>query len=294
MVHKCDECPKEFKKKVSLLRHKERNECNKYNNLAFDCSECNKRYAFKKTLVKHMKDKHNKKEFKKENVNKIDFSKNDTDNKFVCHACNKTFSTKGNAKRHITQRRCPKLKDSEKKASVINNTTNNNTTNNINDNSINDSYNTYNIQINNFNEEKLDDWIKSVSKEKIVECLRDLNGLPTNLLEAKHVISKKNRNIYLPSEEAKYKNSLVYSDGWKEMKTSLMLDKMLMNIADDIYDIITNDKKYKFRLSKKLKEELDKKITVIQNDEFLQGPVANMLLKNKEVLHDNYEKDIKL
>ena len=80
----------------------------------------------------------------------------------------------------------------------------------------------------------------------------------------------------------------IYSNGWKKMKTSLVLDKMLVNISNDIYDIINNDEKYKLRLSKKLKKELDKKMTTIQTDNFLKGPVVNLLLKNKEVLSDNF------
>jgi hypothetical protein len=146
-----------------------------------------------------------------------------------------------------------------------------------------------NITIN-FGMEKLDDWIEDVGRKMVDRCLRDLNGLPINLLEAKHVLSKQNKNVYLPSEEDKYKNSLVYSNGWKEMKTSQVLDKMLMGVANDIYDMITNDSKYKLRLSKKLKEALDKKITRIQNDKYLQGPTANMLLKNKETLSEHYNK----
>jgi hypothetical protein len=279
MVHKCDTCPKEFKKKISLLRHKEKNECEKYKKLPYGCTHCGKRYALKRTLAIHIKDKH---KCQKEKVKTEEFK---------CYLCNRSFSTKSNLTKHVTKRRCPKLKDSGNNTSVINNTTNNTTNNNNTTNIGRDQINnTINIQINNFNEEKLEDWIKTVSKEKISECLRDLNGLPINLLEVKHVLAKKNRNIYLPSEEDKYKNINVYNNGWKEMKTSFVLGRMLSNIADDIYDIISNASKFKVRMSKKLKKDLDEKITFIQNNKYLQGPTANMLLKNKEVLHDTFEK----
>ena len=42
-------------------------------------------------------------------------------------------------------------------------------------------------------------------------------------------------------------------------------------------------------MRKKLRKKLDEKITFIQNDEYLQGPAANMLLKNRETLHDTFE-----
>ena len=74
------------------------------------------------------------------------------------------------------------------------------------------------------------------------------------------------------------------------MNTSSVLAKMIHSCGDDIFDLITNDKKYKLRISKKLKEALDKKITTIQSDEFLKGPVVNMLLKNKNILKEHFDK----
>ena len=94
----------------------------------------------------------------------------------------------------------------------------------------------------------------------------------------------------MKSEEDKYKDINIFSDGWKKMNTKLALDKMISASADDLYDIIQNDKKYKLRISKKLKEALDKKITTIQSDEFLKGPVVNMLLKNKNILEEHFDK----
>jgi hypothetical protein len=82
----------------------------------------------------------------------------------------------------------------------------------------------------------------------------------------------------------------IYSNGWKKMNTSLALAKMISAAADDLYDIIQNDKKYKLRISKKLKEALDKKITIIQKDPYLKGPVVNMLLKNKNILCEHFNK----
>ena len=164
-------------------------------------------------------------------------------------------------------------------------------TNNIsitNDNSVNiNNNNNINIHIN-FGNEKLDDWIDKVGNKIIDKCIRNFQGLPCNLLEAKHVLAKQNRNIYLPSDGDKYNDMNIYSDGWKKMNTSLALSKMLAGAADDIYDIIQNDKKYKLRLSKKLKEELDKKITIIQQDPYLKGSVVNMLLKNKNILAEHF------
>jgi hypothetical protein len=260
-------CPKEYKKKISLINHKNRNECDKYNNLKFKCTDCNKRYLLKKTLLKHMKEKH---------------STNKKCKEVKCPLCNKSFICQGNVNRHLKKGQCSLIGN---KSSV----TINNNDNSVNIQNNNNIQNNMNITIN-FGMEKLDDWIEDVGRKMVDRCLRDLNGLPTNLLEAKHVLSKRNMNVYLPSEEDKYKNSLVYSNGWKEMKTSQVLDKMLIGVANDIYDMITNDSKYKLRLSKKLKEALDKKITLIQNDKYLQGPTANMLLKNKEVLSEHYNK----
>jgi len=199
-----------------------------------------------------------------------------------CPLCNKSFSSQGNVNRHLKKAQC----------SIVGNKGNisiTNIDNSVNIHNNNNIQNNMNITIN-FGMEKLDDWIDDVGRKIVDKCLRDLNGLPINLLEAKHILSKRNMNVYLPSEEDKYNNSLVYSDGWKEMKTSQVIDKMLINVANDIYDMITNNEKYKLRLSKKLKEKLDKKITTIQNDKFLQGPTANMLLKNKEILSDHYNK----
>ena len=40
-----------------------------------------------------------------------DNTTNNLKDQFVCPACDKTFSTKGNFKRHITKNRCPKAKN---------------------------------------------------------------------------------------------------------------------------------------------------------------------------------------
>ena len=227
--------------------------------------------------MSHIKSKHIDMNYKINNK--------ETNNKSLkCPLCKKPFSCQGNINRHLSLFQCSMLKGN--KGNIIINTHNDNSVNIHNNNNI---QNNMNIIID-FGKEKLDDWIDDVGRKIVDKCLRDLNGLPINLLEAKHLLSKRNMNVYLPSEEDKYNNSLVYSNGWKEMKTSQVIDKMLINVANDIYDMITNNEKYKLRLSKKLKEKLDKKITTIQNDKFLQGPTANMLLKNKEILSDHYNK----
>jgi hypothetical protein len=268
-MHTCNECGKQFKRKVYLRNHIQKNICDKYKTMPFECKLCNKRYSLKKTLAQHIKNKH------KTRDPKLDVTS--------CLMCNKKFSSKSNMKRHIKNGQCPIIKGNKGNVSIVNN---NDNSVNIHNNNIN---NNFNITID-FGKEKLDDWIEDVGRKIVDKCLRDLNGLPINLLEAKHVLSKRNMNVYLPSEEDKYKNSLVYSNGWKEMKTSKMIDKMLIGVANDIYDMITNDTKYKLRLSKKLKEELDKKISVIQSNKYLQGPTANMLLKNRELLGEHYNK----
>ena len=270
MTHECSKCHKQFKKKSYLIKHQNKNICDKYNKLPFSCTQCNKKYTSNRTLMNHIKSKHS------------DIEKKCA--KFECSLCNQIFKYKCSLNKHILESRCPMIKGN--KGNIIINTHNDNSVNIHNNNNI---QNNMNITIN-FGMEKLDDWIDDVGRKIVDKCLRDLNGLPINLLEAKHILSKRNMNVYLPSEEDKYKNSLVYSDGWKEMKTSQVLDKMLMGVANDIYDMITNNEKYKLRLSKKLKGELDKKITTIQNDKFLQGPTANMLLKNKDVLGEHYNK----
>jgi uncharacterized C2H2 Zn-finger protein len=274
-MHKCSKCHKEFKRKIYLKYHIEKNICDKYNQLPFGCDFCDKRYSLKKTLAQHVKNKHSSDNSKPQ------------PKKVKCPMCNKTFSRSDNMKRHQNKGYCPMIKNG-KNVSITNNNTNN-IDNSVNDNSVND--NSVNIQNNitiNFGKEKLDDWINEVGRSTIDKCLRDINAIPTNLLEAKHVLAKKNRNVYIPSDEHKYKDSYVYLNGWIEMKTSLMLTKMLIGVADDIYDIISNNFKYGLRLSKKLKEALDEKITAIQNDKFLQGPAANMLLKHKEALEKHF------
>ena len=270
MSHECSNCHKIFSRKSTLENHIKKNICEKYNNLPYKCSYCHNKYASKKSLLLHESKKHIK-----ENI-KVKCKE------VKCPLCKKIFSNQGNVNKHILESRCPMVKGN--KGNIIIN--NDNSVNIQNNNNI---QNNMNITIN-FGMEKLDDWIDDVGRKIVDKCLRDLNGLPINLLEAKHILSKRNMNVYLPSEEDKYNNSLVYSDGWKEMKTSQVIDKMLINVANDIYDMITNNEKYKLRLSKKLKEKLDKKITTIQNDKFLQGPTANMLLKNKEVLGEHYDK----
>lgn len=262
MEFKCDKCYKEFKKQKYLMKHLKKNICDKYNSLPYACEYCNKKYSLKRTLSTHIREKHF-----------IKFDKNNN-NKLQCKLCKKVFSGQGNLNKHLLLKRCSKIKDSK--------TTNISITNN----SVNIN-NTININID-FGRERLDDWINDVGKSMIDKCIRNFNGLPGNLIEAKHIMVKQNRNIYLPSDEDKYKDMYIYSNGWKKMKTSLVLDKMLVNISNDIYDIINNDEKYKLRLSKKLKKELDKKMTTIQTDNFLKGPVANLLLKNKEVLNENF------
>jgi hypothetical protein len=257
-----------FTRRASLMNHKNKNICDKYNNLPYKCNHCNKRYAFKKSLLLHKKQKH---------------SSNTNCNEIKCLLCNKKFTRQGSVRRHLSKGQCPMIKSNGHKISVINNNSINN------DNSININNNNNNININiNFGKEKLDDWIDKVGKKIIDKCIRNFQGLPCNLLEAKHVLAKQNRNIYLSSEEDKYNDMNIYSDGWKKMNTSLVLSKMLAGAADDIYDIIQNNKKYKLRLSKKLKEELDKKITIIQQDPYLKGSVVNMLLKNKDILSKHF------
>ena len=274
MPYECNVCHKIFKKNVYLKIHKNKNICEKYNNLQHICKHCGKRYFSKKTLLTHINKKHDKKTCGK-----------NTDDINKCSLCNKSFSSKSNLNKHLSHMRCPMMKGTKGGVSIVNN--NNNIDNSVNiQNNIN---NNINITID-FGKEKLDDWIEDVGRKIVDKCLRDLNGLPINLLEAKHILAKRNMNVYLPSEKDKYKNSLVYSNGWKEMKTSQVIDKMLINVANDIYDMVTNNEKYKLRLSKKLKEELDKKISVIQSDKYLQGPTANMLLKNKKLLSEHYNK----
>ena len=273
MLYICETCNKQYKNKISLKNHKNRNECEKYNKLQFKCKNCYKRYSSKKALLKHMKDKHSI----EQNV-----KKKCTNHK--CPLCNKTFSCKSNLNRHLSKGYCPMIEKNSNNVSVMNNSNNDNSVN-INNN-IN---NNINIHIN-FGKEKLDDWINEVGNKIIDKCIRNLQELPCNLLEAKHVLAKQNRNIYLESEEDKYKDINIYSDGWKKMNTSSVLAKMIHSCGDDIFDLITNDKKYKLRISKKLKEALDKKITTIQSDEFLKGPVVNMLLKNKNILKEHFDK----
>ena len=263
MSYECNICHKKFKKNIYLRNHINKNICEKYNKLPYGCNHCEKRYSLKRTLSIHLKSKHN--------------NKNSENNKNIkCTLCYKDFSSKSNLNKHLALARCHMIKNKASNISITNN----------NDNSIN-IQNNINIKIN-FGREKLDDWIDIVGNKIINKCIRNLQGLPSNLLEAKHVLVKQNRNIYLPSEEDKYKDINIFSDGWKQLSTSLILDKMLVNISNDIYDIIQNDKKYKLRLSKKLKDELDKKITVIQKDPYQKGPVINMLLKNKDVLSEHF------
>lgn len=270
MSHECNICKKKFKKKICLTNHIKKNICEKYNNLLFECKFCNKKYTSNRTLLNHIKNKHND-----ENSKKV-----------KCSLCEKSFSCKSSLNRHLANLRCKFLKNNSAKNISINSNNNNN---NNNDNSVN--INNINININiNFGKEKLDDWFYEVGKSVIEDCIRDIDKIPINLLEAKHIISKKNRNIYLPKEEDKYKYMLIYNDGWKKIKTTKILQKMLGLSGDDLFDLIHNHKKYKLRLSKKSKKDLDKKITDINKDKFLQGPLANMLLKNKEILKDNFNK----
>ena len=53
---------------------------------------------------------------------------------------------------------------------------------------------------------------------------------------------------------------------------------------------MNSNTKYKLRLSKKIRKELDNKISVIHKDKSYRGPVVNMLLKNKEILSNNVNK----
>ena len=265
MPFKCEKCNKEFKRKKYLMNHINKNICDKYNNLPYTCEYCNKKYLLKRTLSAHIREKH---------YEQFQEKKKGSKNKFSCQLCKKVFSNQSNLNKHLLLNRCTKVKNGK--------TTNISITNN----SVNIN-NTININID-FGRERLDDWINDVGKQIVNKCIRNLNALPGNLIEAKHIMVKQNRNIYLPSDEDKYKDMYIYSNGWKKMKTSLVLDKMLVNISNDIYDIINNDEKYKLRLSKKLKKELDKKMTTIQTDNFLKGPVVNLLLKNREILSDNF------
>ena len=269
MIHTCETCGKKYKNKISLLNHKNRNECDKYNKLQFRCENCPKRYSSKKALLKHMKDKHITKQ---------------NDEAIKCSLCNKRFSCQGNLNRHLAKGYCPMIKNNGSKISIVNN--NDNSINN--DNSVNIN-NNINIHVD-FGKEKLDSWIEEIGHKKLDNCIRNVKELPCNLLEAKHVYAKQNRNIYLPSEEDKYKDLYVFLDGWKKMNTSSVLDKMLANVADDLYDIVENYKKYKLRIGKKLKDELDGVITLIQKDPYLKGPTVNMLLKNKDILNEHFNK----
>lgn len=271
MSKKCEKCGRFFSRKYTLLEHIKKNICEKYNNLEFKCTKCPKSYSKKKLLLNHIKNKHNNKQ---------------DDKKIKCSLCEKSFSNQGNLNKHLANLRCKFLKNDSVKNVSINNNSNNN---NNNDNSVNINNNNINININ-FGKEKLDDWFYEVGKSVIEDCIRDIDKIPINLLEAKHVISKKNRNIYLPKEEDKYKYMFIYDNGWKKIKTTKILQKMLGLSGDDLFDLIQNHKKYKLRLSKKSKKDLDKKITDINKDKFLQGPLANMLLKNKEILKDNFNK----
>ena len=103
MVDIIDICPKQFKKKISLINHKNKNECDKYNKLPFKCSYCNKRYKIKKTLMKHEKNKHIENKNINKNIKKYEYD---------CMLCNKLFSTKSNLTKHLLKKRCPKLKNS--------------------------------------------------------------------------------------------------------------------------------------------------------------------------------------
>jgi DNA-directed RNA polymerase subunit RPC12/RpoP len=247
---------------------------------AYTCVECKKSYRYKKSLKNHILKKHPDK------IDKIPLQKSINKDEikpeiYPCMFCKKEFTSSFNLKRHISQS-CEVMKKKWKnnKTETTNNTTNitNNTVNNgnVNNGNIVNNNNNINISINNFGKEN------KLSKEDMIEAIKDPRRIPLKYIELKHIKDEKNRNIYM--ENDKCDTIMVFeNNSWFEKKDDDVCHLLKNEAIDDIYEYL--DKNIVGNAT-----DINNRLNYIEKSQNVLRDIKLFLYKNKLILSGSFEK----
>ncbi len=264
VMYKCPHCDKEFKQKIDFKRHMDRKISCKYDvqvpeqaydiiDSKYSCKLCHKSYKHKYNLVRHIKKYHNmNSEIIPDSFNILSKEENSS-NDLKCLYCDKKFSYKRSAKRHMKDR-C-KMKTSH---NIIENNSQpciesigEITT--INDNSKNVNHNNSNMQVNNnfqlnaFGEEN-----QSHLTDEYYKKIMGKGMLSMKLLVDKTFFDEKhpeNHNLYLTNILSGYVRVYDgddwYVDHWSDIVDNLY-DKNI-NLLESRYDELKHEMSSKDR-----------------------------------------------
>jgi uncharacterized Zn-finger protein len=276
MPFKCKNCHKEFTRKYGLLKHEKAGVCTKKK---FECTKCNAKYAYKRTLARHMIEKHsetiveNNEELQKKEKKKVQ-----------CPYCENKYSNKYVLKNHMTNncKKNPNIsqnKESNNEKTVVITQNNNINNGNITNNTQNITNNTnITFQLNNFGEESL----KNITDEEFCKAISNPNTIPQKYLELKYIKKKENRNVYRNSKENKL--YIRKNNDWVEQSCEDdVYHQMKIRAIDDIDEFMKKKGTFLFN-----KDEIDKRLNRIERASFLMRTIQFMLDTNEEILHDSY------
>ena len=278
-MFECENCGKIFNHKKNYNYHIERGVCQKENK--FKCELCDNTYKNKRNLIEHLIKIHNintdqMKDYISINPHYI--------NDIKCSLCGHKFSRVSCLNKHLLSNCCVK------KSQIINNNSTTNMNNNngasIGNNSgtvnVNNTNNTnnYNVNINNFGEEKVDQdkLIKLIQKTNMF----NINDLFMNYIIMKHVQTPENKNLFV---KHMYGGQLyVFKKKWEKALKEVIFEKIKIATIDDINDCITNNKHLNNAILSSVLDKLE-----YESPKKFNKDINDVLYKSKEILGKNYE-----